>query len=75
MTGIQGYYFAKEVVNKVNALINNNSIKEDLFENSKKFKGVDKIQIKNFSFKFKDKILLKKINLVIKKKFDNWNNR
>lgn len=67
MTGIQGYYFAKEVVNKVNALINNNSIKEDLFENSKKFKGVDKIQIKNFSFKFKDKILLKKINLVIKK--------
>ena len=67
MTGIQGYYFAKEVVNKVNALINNNSIKEDLFENSKKFKGVDKIQIKNFNFKFKDKILLKKINLVIKK--------
>jgi len=67
MTGIQGYYFAKEVVNKVNALINNNSIKEDLFENSKKFKGVDKIQIKNFSFKFKDKILLNKINLVIKK--------
>lgn len=67
MTGIQGYYFAKEVVNKVNTLINNNSIKEDLFENSKKFNGVDKIQIKNFSFKFKDKILLKKINLVIKK--------
>ena len=51
---IQGTFkFAKEVVNKVNALINNNSIKEDLFENSKKFKGVDKIQIKNFSFKFK----------------------
>ena len=67
MTGIQGYYFAKEVVNKVNALINNNSIKEDSFENSKKFKGKNKIQIKNFSFKFKDKILLKKINLVIKK--------
>ena len=61
MTGIQGYYFAKEVVNKVNALINNNSIKEDLFENSKKFKGVDKIQIKILVLNLKIKFYLKKL--------------
>lgn len=67
MTGIQGYFFAKEVVNKVNILIKKNSNKENSFENSKKFFSVNKIQIKNFSFKFKNKILLKRINLIIKK--------
>ncbi len=67
MTGVQGYYFAKEVVNKISSLIKINSITNNTFHDIKKFKTVNQIKIKNLSFKFKDKILINNINLNIKK--------
>ncbi len=68
MTGVQGYYFAKEVVSKINFLIKNNFIKDNFFKTIKKFNSINEIRIKNLSFRFKNKILINKLNLNIKKK-------
>lgn len=69
MTGIQGYYFAKQVVNKINNLLKINPLKENNYNNEKKLEKINEVKIQNLTFKQKNKVILNKINLNLRKDF------
>lgn len=69
MTGIQGYYFAKQVVNKINNLLKINPLKENNYNNEKKLEKINEVRIQNLTFKQKNKVILNKINLNLRKDF------
>ena len=69
MTGIQGYYFAKQVVNKINNLLKINPLKENNYNNEKKLEKINEVRIQNLTFKQKNKLILNKINLNVRKDF------
>lgn len=69
MTNIQNFFFARSIINKFYNLLNVNKkikIDEKIIDQSKS-KEISLIKIINLSFKYKKNIILKKINIDLKK--------
>lgn len=65
MTGVQGYYFAKRVIIKINSMLKYNINLLNFTKSKQKFNKINFLKIENLSYQIKGKNLLNKIDLKI----------